>query len=58
MLLFLTPPRPLPFQVSRYLACSGAPIHSVELYEMGILTNLTDHKPHTGWQYGDTIVIK
>ena len=44
--------------VARYLACSGAELHAVELYEMGILTNLTDHRPHTGWQYGDTMLIK
>mmetsp|Transcript_20051 Transcript_20051/g.28807 ORF Transcript_20051/g.28807 Transcript_20051/m.28807 type:complete len:502 (-) Transcript_20051:25-1530(-) len=41
--------------VSRYLTFSGAGIHSVELYEMGVLTTLTDHKPHIGMQFGDTI---
>lgn len=43
--------------VLKYLAVSGATIHSNDLYEMGVLTHLTDHKPHTGLQYGDTILL-
>ena len=42
--------------ILKYLAVSGATIHSTDLYELGILTHLTDHKPHRGMQYGDTIV--
>lgn len=42
--------------VLKYLAVSGATLHSNELYELGVLTHLTDHKPHRGLQYGDTIL--
>jgi enoyl-CoA hydratase/carnithine racemase len=42
--------------VLKYLAVSGATLHSNELYELGVLTHLTDHKPHRGMQYGDTIL--
>lgn len=42
--------------VLKYLAFSGAPLHSNELYELGVLSHLTDHKPHRGLQYGDTIL--
>lgn len=44
--------------VLKYLAVSGATLHSNELYEMGVLTHLTDHKPHRGLQFGDTMLIK
>ena len=42
--------------VLKYLAVSGATLHSNELFELGVLTHLTDHKPHRGLQYGDTIL--
>jgi len=44
--------------VLKYLAVSGATLHSTELYEMGVLTHLTDHKPHRGLQFGDTMLLK
>jgi hypothetical protein len=45
-------------QVIRYLCCSGAFIDSTTLYELGILTNVTGHKPYLGLQYSDTIPVK
>lgn len=42
--------------VLKYLALSGTTLNSVDLYELGVLSQLTGHKPHVGMQYGDTVL--
>jgi hypothetical protein len=40
------------------LFCSGAYIDANTLFELGLLTTMTGHKPYLGLQYSETLPLK